>query len=139
MPRVAASVNPSCARSLAIGRTVCLSLLLTLMKTQPRSGSRWPALIIALAKAAPKLSAPPITSPVDFISGPSSTSTPGKRLNGNTASLTATCASRAEAASGNDASFSPAITRAAIFATGTPVAFATNGTVREARGFTSST
>ena len=33
----------------------------------------------------------------------------------------------------------PAITRAAIFASGTPVAFETNGTVRDARGFTSST
>ena len=31
------------------------------------------------------------------------------------------------------------MTRAPIFATGTPVALATNGTVREARGFTSST
>ena len=29
--------------------------------------------------------------------------------------------------------------RAAIFASGWPVAFETNGTVREARGFTSST
>ena len=37
------------------------------------------------------------------------------------------------------ASFSPAITRAAILAIGTPVALATNGTVREARGLTSST
>ena len=33
---------------------------------------------------------------------------------------------------------SPAITRAAIFATGSPVALATKGTVRLARGFTSS-
>ena len=32
----------------------------------------------------------PITSPVDFISGPSTVSTPGKRANGNTASLTPT-------------------------------------------------
>ena len=37
------------------------------------------------------------------------------------------------------ASLAPAITRAPIFATGTPVALATKGTVREARGFTSST
>ena len=37
------------------------------------------------------------------------------------------------------ASFSPAMTRAAILAIGTPVALATNGTVREARGLTSST
>ncbi len=32
-----------------------------------------------LAKAAPNSSATPMTSPVDFISGPSSGSTPGKR------------------------------------------------------------
>ena len=32
----------------------------------------------------------------------------------------------------------PAITRAATFASGTPVALLTNGTVRDARGFTSS-
>ena len=33
----------------------------------------------------------PITSPVDFISGPSTVSTPGKRAKGNTASFTARC------------------------------------------------
>ena len=33
----------------------------------------------------------------------------------------------------------PAMTRAAIFASGTPVALDTNGTVRDARGFTSRT
>ena len=38
-----------------------------------------------------------------------------------------------------EASFSPAMTRAAILATGTPITLATNGTVREARGLTSST
>jgi hypothetical protein len=37
------------------------------------------------------------------------------------------------------ASFSPAATRAATLANGTPVALATNGTVRDARGLTSST
>ncbi len=39
----------------------------------------------------------------------------------------------------SSASVFPAITRAAICASGTPIAFETNGTVREARGFTSST
>ena len=38
-----------------------------------------------------------------------------------------------------EASVSPAITRDAMAATGRPMAFATNGTVRDARGFTSST
>ena len=33
----------------------------------------------------------PMTSPVDFISGPSMVSTPGNLLNGNTASLTEIC------------------------------------------------
>jgi len=42
-------------------------------------GKRCPAPIIALPNAAPKLSAPPITSPVDFISGPRIVSTPGNR------------------------------------------------------------
>src|SRR6266513_1575522 len=37
------------------------------------------------------------------------------------------------------ASFFPVINRAATFASGTPVALLTNGTVRDARGFTSST
>ena len=37
------------------------------------------------------------------------------------------------------ASRSPSITRQAIFASGTPVAFETNGTVRDARGFASIT
>ncbi|OQC71840.1 MAG: hypothetical protein BWX50_00175 [Euryarchaeota archaeon ADurb.Bin009] len=37
------------------------------------------------------------------------------------------------------ASFLPTITFAAIFASAIPVAFATNGTVRLARGFASST
>ena len=39
----------------------------------------------------------------------------------------------------SSASVLPAITSAASFASGTPIAFETNGTVREARGFTSST
>ncbi len=43
-----------------------------------------------LAKARPKSVSKPMTSPVDFISGPRIRSTPGKRANGNTASLTAT-------------------------------------------------
>ena len=43
------------------------------------------------------------------------------------------------ARSRKSADFSPTITRAAILAIGTPVALATNGTVREARGLTSRT
>ena len=49
--------------------------------------------------------------------GPSRVSTPGKRANGNTASLTATWSSRS-ASGRNSASGSPAMTRAPILATG---------------------
>ena len=61
---------------------------------------------------------------------------PGKRANGNTASLTAIWA-MSRGIGGRSASFSPAITRAAILAIGVPIALATNGTVRLARGLTS--
>ena len=60
------------------------------MKTWPSSGRRVPAASCALAKAMPKLSPIPMTSPVERISGPSTVSTPGKRLKGSTASFTDT-------------------------------------------------
>ena len=56
----------------------------------------------------------------------------------STASFTATWAS-VLGLRPNEASGSPAITRAAILAMGSPITLATKGTVREARGFTSST
>jgi hypothetical protein len=77
-----------------------------------------------------------MTSPVDFISGPRTTSTPGKRAKGKTASLTAVWP-LCRCSKPNSASAAPAISRAAILATGTPVALATKGTVRLARGLTS--
>ena len=80
----------------------------------------------------------PITSPVDFISGPSTGSVPGNLANGNTASLTAIWSHLGRTRL-KLARLSPAITRAAILAIGSPITLATNGTVREARGFTSST
>ena len=69
-------------------------------------------------------------------------STPGKRAKGKTASLTAMCgrvrAVRLAAVMGEGcSSVSPAMMRAAILAIGLPMVLATNGTVREARGFTS--
>ena len=80
----------------------------------------------------------PMTSPVERISGPSTVSTPGKRANGKTASLTPTWFGagglRPKLLSG-----SPAMTRAAILAIGMPITLATKGTVRDARGLTSST
>ncbi len=101
---------------------------------QHRAGGK-----LALAKAIENRSLTPITSPVLFISGPSTISTPTNLPNGNTLSLTVTCdgiGSRVRPCSASD---TPAITLAATLATGTPVALATNGTVRLARGFTSST
>src|SRR6185369_9126078 len=87
----------------------------------------------------PKLLDPPITSPVDFISGPRIVSTPGNLTNGNTGLLTNTPATSRSLVSPSSASVRPAITFAAIFASETPTAFDRYGTVRDARGFTSST
>src|SRR5206468_11620714 len=81
----------------------------------------------------------PITSPVDFISGPRIVSTPGNLMNGKTASLTEKYAGTTSPATFCCASDVPTMQRAAIFASGRPVAFDTYGTVRDARGFTSST
>ena len=81
----------------------------------------------------------PITSPVDFISGPRIGSASGNLPKGNTASLTEKYGGMRSAVRPRSTSRWPAITRAAALASGTPVALETNGTVREARGFTSST
>ena len=85
-----------------------------------------------------------MTSPVERISGPSRVSTPGKRLKGRTASFTLTCVGSGVDAgtmpsSRSSASVAPTSRRDAAAATATPVAFATNGTVRDARGFASIT
>ncbi len=56
---------------------------------------------------------------------------------GNTDSFTATCLGTCSVVKPDLASFLPAITSAAYFASGTPIALLTNGIVREARGFTS--
>jgi len=109
--------------------------------TVPDFGKLEPEPIKPLPNAAAKFLSMPMVSPVDFISGPSSTSTPAKRAKGNTASFTATWfkAFMCVLSSGRLklARVSTAINRAAIFAMGIPVAFATNGVVRLARGFTS--
>ena len=102
----------------------------------PAIGRTVPAASCALANAIAKSLSMPITSPVDFISGPRTGSVPGKRAKGNTASLTAICFHAGRLRS-KLARLSPAITRAAILASGMPVALAVNGTVRLARGLTS--
>ncbi len=86
----------------------------------------------------------PITSPVERISGPSAGSTSGKRENGSTASFTATVSpfstdGRSRPSARSSASVAPSITRVATLASGTPVALATNGIVRLARGLASIT
>ena len=75
---------------------------------------------------------------MERISGPSKVSTPGKRAKGSTASFTAKRSMSGDLRS-KAPSFSPAMTRAAMAAIGEPTALATKGTVREARGLTSST
>ena len=79
----------------------------------------------------------PITSPVDFISGPSRVSAPANLSNGSTASFTATCPNTGSSVNPSSASVSPAISRDAYAASGWPTALATNGTVRDARGLAS--
>ena len=98
-----------------------------------------PAPSQALAKPLPKESLTPITSPVDFISGPSTGSTPGKRRNGKTGALTKTPGTSGSAVNPSSSRLLPAIACTAILTSGTPTALAMNGTVREARGLTSST
>ncbi len=58
------------------------------MKIVPDDGNGLPALIWLFANARPNERSMPMTSPVERISGPSTVSTPGKRLNGSTASFT---------------------------------------------------
>ena len=91
----------------------------------------------------------PMTSPVERISGPRTASTPWNRPNGRTASLTEMALPGGRAppspslgsrpSSRSSLMDEPAMMRAAAFATGTPVALETNGTVREARGLASRT
>ena len=133
VPRVARMEKPISVSRRASGISAPLSLSRTERKTVPDEGRCTPAPSWDLAKARSKLWSRPMTSPVDFISGPRIVSTPAKRANGNTASLTATCGAMAVSSSLNSDRLAPAMTRAPIFATATPVALATKGTVREAR------
>src|SRR5260370_20168638 len=110
------------------------------MNPLPLSGSGVPALNWAFANASPKFSPTPITSPVERISGPRVGSTPGNLLNGNTGDFTKNWGtSSTPVAFVKSEIFLPSITPTAIFGSDTPVALATYGTVRDARGFTSTT
>ena len=139
MPSVAKTRKPSPWNRRTIGTTFALSWSLTVTKIEPESGSAPSTEICALAKAIPNESAMPITSPVDRISGPRMRSTPCSLLKGNTASLTATYGWSTSSCRPRSSSVAPVMIAAARLASGTPVVFETNGTVREPRGFTSST
>src|SRR5581483_8870050 len=90
-------------------------------------------------REASRAGAPPaLTSPVERISGPR-VAAPGSRSAGKTASFAQAREGRARSGRPSAASLSPSRSRTACSTSGTPVAFATNGTVREARGFASST
>ena len=138
VPPVAMISKPTSWRRAASCVAAGLSVSVTVMKTDPSRGSTTPAAACALPKAVGKSAAMPITSPVDFISGPRIESAPAKRANGSTASFTLTCSGSPSGRSWS-AIFSPSIRRAATFASGTPIALETNGTVRRARGFASIT
>jgi hypothetical protein len=112
---------------------------LTLTNTLPRIGQAHAAASCDFTNASPNVSPTPITSPVDFISGPRIVSTPGNLMNGNTASLTEKYGGTISPSTPCSSRLLPAMQRAAIFASGRPVAFDTYGTVRDARGLTSST
>ena len=137
MPRVASSENPVSASRSATASVAGLSRSRTLRNAVPASGSVLPAAICALANAIPNARSMPITSPVDFISGPRTVSTPGNLMKGNTASLTLTWGGTISRVKPTSSRVLPAMTRAASLASGTPIALLTNGTVRDARGLTS--
>ena len=137
VPSVAMTLKPKSIKSLTTGTTKVLSRSLIETNTVPDRGNSSPAPNSALAKARPKSLSIPITSPVERISGPRIVSVPGNFLNGNTASLTAMWLSLGSSVKPKDSKVSPAITKEASFANGTPVALETNGTVREARGLAS--
>ena len=80
-----------------------------------------------------------MTSPVLFISGPSTGSAPGNLSNGSNTSFTDTQFTSRSSRYSSSASVAPAMTFAAIFAMGTPTALDTNGMVRLERGFASRT
>src|SRR4030095_3793745 len=139
VPLVEMISKPSFTNSRATVITASLSASLTLTKTFPFFGSGGGAALFGFAEGGPRSTSTPITSPVDFISGPSEISKPSYRRNGNTASFTEKCFGTISFMKPSSRNDFPVITLAASFASGTPIALLTNGTVRDARGFTSST
>ncbi len=122
-----------------MGTAASRSSVRTERKARPSVGRKVPAAIWLLAKATAKSASMPMHSPVDRISGPRITSTPGNFENGNTDSFTAWWGGSTSSTTPSFPSCSPIITFAARFAQPMPVALPTKGTVRLARGFTSMT
>ena len=149
MPAVARIVNPRSLSRFNGKIDARLSRLARETKAVPEVGRPPEAASWDLANAMPKVSSMPMTSPVERISGPRMVSTPWKRPNGSTASLTDTAqpdgmvppspTTGRMPISRRDAMLSPIMTRAAALATCTAVALETKGTVRDARGLASST
>ena len=139
VPLVASILKPSFSSILAVSRRGSLSPFFMLKKAVPLVGSSRPTANWLLAKATPTLWSMPITSPVDFISGPRIMSTPGNFLKGKTDSLTDTCFTSGSSVRPSSSRLFPIMTFVASFARGTPVALLTKGTVLDALGFTSST
>src|SRR3954468_8891792 len=100
---------------------------MTVISTTPSSGKPFDAASCDFANADPNESEMPIHSPVDRISGPSTGSVPGNLLNGKTASLTQTYGGMISSVNPMSSRVSPVMTRAAADASGTPIAFDTNG------------
>ena len=89
VPFVATRLKPKPIKFFAIGTRPALSVLLTDKKAVPCFGTLYPSDFIAFKKALPVLISIPITSPVDFISGPKKTFSSLNFLNGKTAFFTA--------------------------------------------------
>ena len=122
VPRVASTVKPMSLSRRASTTAAALSLSLTDTNKVPDAGSEMPLPSCDFRKAVAKSSEIPMTSPVDFISGERTGSTPGNLLKGNTASFTLTCTGTISSVTPCAASVCPTMQRAAILANCRPVA-----------------
>ena len=132
VPSVANTSKPSSMRERTRPTARGLSRSRRLTNALPPCGNELSTLICDLANALGNDVSRPMASPVDFISGPRTVSTPGNLMN-------ALCGVVTSSVNPSSRSVLPAMTRAASLASGTPVALLTNGMVREARGLTSRT
>ena len=139
VPWVATKWNPMSASARPMLTIARLSRFRTERNAFPSRGRVEPAASCDFRYAVRNSRPIPITSPVDRISGPRITSTPGNFTKGKTASLTETWGRSDTSRTPSSAMRAPSITRVASLASGSPIAFDTNGTVRDARGLTSST